>query len=130
MPLPRIDSCGYTDAEMHLRLNGWQRIGIVGSVLWVITAGLVSHNIGLRRAEYMSSSMYSACADVAGTRHDYDFSGCKSKAEKTYEDYLTRAWADALLVSFVPIPFAWLVAYMIVGVWRWVKRGFKTPSSR
>lgn len=113
---------------MRLRLNGWQRIGIVVSLLWVIIAGFAQNDSDLVRATKAYELTFRICNDVAAQHHQDDVSDCDKEAAKTYAVYLEHRLGDVLLVSFVPIPFAWLLAYMLVGLYHWVKRGFNTSA--
>jgi len=103
------------------------RLGIVASVLWAISAGVVAREADLRRAEGAMNFTYRLCSENAEPEHDYDFSKCQKESEKTYEVFLQHSWASAALVALVPLPLFWLLAYQLVGIWLWVRRGFIAP---
>jgi len=109
---------------MRVHLGGWQRLGIVASVLWAISAGVVAREADLRRAEGAMNFAYRVCSENADAEHDYDFSKCQKESEKTNEAFLQHSWASAALVVLAPLPLFWLLAYQLVGIWRWVRRGF------
>jgi hypothetical protein len=109
---------------MRVHLGGWQRTGIVASVLWVIVAGVAARDADLRRASNWYDLSYRTCTRNEPARSNYDFSDCERKATQTYDVFLEHSWADAALIAFGPIPLFWLLAYLVVGIWRWVKRGF------
>ena len=70
---------------------------------------------------------YRVCSENAEPEHDYDFSKCQKESEKTYEVFLQHSWASAAPVALVPLPLFWLLAYQLVGIWLWVRRGFIAP---
>jgi hypothetical protein len=43
------------------RLNGWQRIGIVASIVWVLAGGFWGNKIALEEAASRTSSELGAC---------------------------------------------------------------------
>lgn len=115
---------------MSLHLNGWQRVGIVASVLWVIGGSLAGRDADIRRASAMYSATYGICTQAEELRSNYDFSGCSKQASEAYEVQLKGSWEHVAVVSFGTVILAWPLAYMLIGIWRWVKRGFKTSSPR
>jgi hypothetical protein len=53
--------------------------------------------------------------------------GCTQQTRAQYETYAPD-WGRALSAALVPIPIAWLIAYGLVGLMRWIRRGF-IPST-
>jgi|SRR5271169_2928192 len=113
---------------MHSHLNGWQRVGILASVLWVIGGGIAVRNADLRSASSMYRLTDQICTEAEHKRPNYDLSICSKKADEAFETMLKGSWGNVALVSFLPLPLGWLMAYLVIGIWGWVKRGFKTPS--
>ena len=119
---------------MNLHLGGWQRIGIVASVLWAIGAGLVARSHDASEASYMYRTTYDICIDKARAQQQPTkgakplpreiVSGCHEQGWKSYQLALEGSWKWVLFIALVPIPIGWLLVYMVVGVWRWVRRGF------
>jgi hypothetical protein len=112
---------------MSLRLSGWQRIGIVASALWAIGAGLVTRLNDARGANLSYRVAYDTCREREKAQQHNDFSVCHEEGWKAYQLSLADSWEDVAIVALVPIPFGWLLAYIVVGVWRWVRRGFNVP---
>ena len=109
---------------MKFRLNGWQRIGIVVSVIWFVGfAGI----------------WFFGAAHNAETRHRYSMTRCNEDFEETNlrEKCLQEAAGSSELaielnreklwqiftIDFGLIVFGWLVAWIGVGIGRWIKRG-------
>jgi hypothetical protein len=116
-----------------LRLNGWQRIGVLLSVVWAIGAAfnemsseVRQHDDAVHAADEAVMPAFDRCEDERrknGTPND------------CIEVVLTPAaravpfpsrWGIAV-AAFAPLPFFWLIAYALVGLVRWIRRGF-TPS--
>ena len=89
---------------MRVHLGGWQRLGIVASVLWAISAGVVAREADLRRAEGAMNFAYRVCSENAEPEHDYDFSKCQKESEKTYEVFLQHSWASGAGCEAASLP--------------------------
>jgi hypothetical protein len=90
----------------EFRLNGWQRIGIVLSVLWAIVGAIW----GLK----IAAAPYDAC--MSNPALDWKY------CEVAYGSNLTPGYQIgwAVAVGLLPISLAWLLIYVI-----WTVRGFK-----
>ena len=112
---------------MRPHLGGWQRLGIVASVVWMIVAGIWQWESGLRLAEDMYISTYRPCTERLYQRTpNPDLTDCNKQAERIFAEERIQAGVSALFVSLGPIPFAWLFIYIAVKVWRWVRRGYSS----
>jgi hypothetical protein len=112
--------------KMRVRLNGWQRIGIILSVVWAVTGYLWEETSIMRRNLDMATLDEKLCLEYPQAyAADVD---CVDKFRKSY-DFLVKGTApitNAAIVGLVPIPFAWLTVYALIGLWRWIRRGFNT----
>jgi hypothetical protein len=89
-----------------MRLNGWQRIGIVASVIWAIGAPIY---LGL-------------CRDVPSN----DPQQCFQTASRHF-NAVTRYplfSANGAVAALVPVGLGWLFAYALVYLVRWIRAGF------
>lgn len=106
-----------------MRLNGWKRIGIIASVVWILGAGLYTHG-ALQESD--SKAAVAAALDC----ESYIPKGITSLAEcdKRAADYLAGThsgeWIGTAVVAFVPVPLGWGFVYLVLFLVRWVKRGF------
>jgi hypothetical protein len=112
-----------------MRLNGWQRIGIVASVCWVIGGGLWTMGRITDVATFPSKAELHRCMSdsqsdmkVCEARFDRDFNAAMNAAANHF-------WQTVAINTLVPIPIAWLIVYGLVGLVRWIKAGF-TPKLR
>jgi hypothetical protein len=92
------------------RLNGWQRLGIVLSALWVLVGGLWGR--------HLTVAPYFDCIKSAPNIDTMNF--C--------ERYLQDWGSTAMLIALVPIPIAWLLVYIVVWTVRWIRRGFQPAA--
>jgi hypothetical protein len=110
------------------RLNGWQRIGIVLSVLWAIGAWLYMEAAAFKAAQEAMTVISDMCIRNKTDRNDFDFKPCFDQAndirQTTFGDWSAWAWPVAL----VPIPIIWVLVYLLLSVVRWIRRGFQ-PST-
>jgi hypothetical protein len=89
-----------------MQVNGWKRIGIVVSVVWILGAGLYTHGTVQESDSKTAVATSLEC-------ESYIRKGITTLAEcdKRYTDYLadTRSgeWIEAALVAFVPVPLGW-----------------------
>ena len=100
---------------MTSRFNGWERIGIVLSVLWLVPAFIIERHIMYAPI----SENYSSCVLVA------THWACNEIRKNDY------AYADKLqpiifaFIAFVPMLALWLFGYVIARI----GRGFNQPTS-
>jgi hypothetical protein len=109
------------------RLNGWQRIGIVLSVVWVLGAGLYQRDVDLTNAAWHLDFTYSVCAETKTQHQNIDFKSCLGEADKNYALFVEGSWGNVVALVLVPVVLAWLLAYIIILVGRWVRSGFAKP---
>ena len=102
-----------------LRLNGWQRIGVVASVLWAIGGAYWGNNIRLHEGDWVLEN-YSACLHAPHS----DWAECEKKLDKDWPAAISGRGLYAAFVGLVPIPLGWLMVYGIVALARWIRTGF------
>jgi hypothetical protein len=111
---------------MRLHLGGWQRIGIVASVLWLMAAVVFGFFEANRWAEARFYQTIEKCSQERG-RDAY--LRCIDKMDEgggRKTGLVIEMLEYDAVISLVPIVFGWMLAYAGVGVWRWVRRGFNS----
>jgi hypothetical protein len=105
-----------------MRLNGWQRIGIVASVIWAIGAPIYLDDAAQQGATEAFIRYYDTCRDVPSN----DPNQCFQRAGRAY-DAVTRyrlLSANGAVAALVPVGLGWLLAYALVYLVRWIRGGF------
>ena len=92
------------------RLNGWQQVGIVLSALWVLIGNIWLHHVLLERDEAYRSCL----AAVKGRLFHCEV-----------PDQIER---DTLFFTYVLVPLAWLLVYIVVWTTRWIRRGLRAST--
>jgi hypothetical protein len=103
-----------------VRLNGWQRLGILASLAWVIAGPLFIVEHVEKSALKHFSRTYSYCMDANST----DSQKCLDQAERAYDAWFNPVaapgygrWAAR---AFVPVVFAWVLVFVLVYLVRWI----------
>jgi hypothetical protein len=105
-------------------MNGWQRIGLVLSVLWIVGAGLYQRSADMEKAGKMGGWAMEVCQKVQTSKGSSDFSRCSDEFTKMFNVFAEGSWGNVAFVALAPIPIAWLFVYLIVWLTRWIRRGF------
>jgi hypothetical protein len=122
-------------------MSGWQRIGIVISVIWLIAAPIYIMADQNRRA----SDIYGMCFETAYRRYGpagyepkpAEFTIAKQQCAETLEKLdmpPSKLW-DALMgqdkdsgdlraLIFRPLALFWIIGAAVISTFRWVRRGF------
>ncbi len=108
---------------MGLRLNGWQRIGVVVSVIWFVVGGFWGNSLGIHEGDWVVSS-YSFCLKHLVGPGMETSQQCADTFYREYPEAIKYHWWYALIVGLVPIPIGWGLIYGSIGLVRWVRRGF------
>jgi hypothetical protein len=103
-----------------MKLNGWKRIGVILSVVWI----LVAYRITFTRTLNEEIKLHAALSQYCEERH-HDSAECD---QILHTDSRPLAHEEAALVAFVPVPLAWGFIYLVLFLTRWVKRGFKQAA--
>ena len=104
-----------------MKINGWQRIGIVASLLWALGGGVYEGKRRLKFADDVYSNLMDSCLKGDSYRE------CIQQAGKTHEHMRAFNGHDVLqilTVSIVPVVAGWLLAYLSLMTFRWIRVGF------
>jgi hypothetical protein len=107
-----------------VKVNGWKRIGIIASVVWILGAGIYILTVVEDADIKTASGLTLSCEEAQNWRGSRE---CDERAT----DYLAQSSyherIDAAVVAFVPLPLGWGFAYLVLFLVRWIKRGFMRP---
>jgi len=113
------------------RINGWKRIGIIASVVWILCAWVETYGSVINSATSLISTVNISCdshlAGKIGAAWDAGLNACDKEARDSLDEAITEARLTATVVAFVPVPLGWGFVYLILFLIRWVKRGFVQP---
>jgi hypothetical protein len=116
-PVPKAN-----DVTMKMKLNGWKRIGIILSVVWI----LVAYGVTFTHAQNEDIRWHVTLAQNCEARHH----GSDPECDRIlYTDNRLQEHETAALVAFVPVPIAWGFVYVVLFLTQWVKRGFESKTS-
>lgn len=121
-----------TDHEpmRHRRLNGWQRIGIIASVIWIVVGGFyVRDSIIDESLMPMTWAMQdcerswhaNSTAPDAESRYDACIKTAEARPPSKSDE---RIMTETIMITFGLLALAWLLVYCLVWLARWIRRGF------
>jgi hypothetical protein len=114
-------------------MSGWQRIGVVISVLWLLGLSIYFVADAYKNSTKYADFLENVC--MAG-RHDSSPEGkraldeCFSNAIQAggteFRAEVAQTFKDVFLwiILLGPIILLWLVGWIVLGTVRWVRRGF------
>lgn len=132
-----------------MKLNGWQRIGVVVSVLWAIGAPIYERNSIVNHSYWFTSQSSEVCGRAAKRAkltaeilnpdvlaaleaESKEFRDCQERWLESAEEMRAvngTAALNLLAVALMPIVVGWLLAFFSIEIFRWVRAGFGTNSS-
>jgi hypothetical protein len=108
--------------KRNMQLNGWQRIGVVVSIIWGIGAAIYERKSQVDSVNDIWLARLSECLPVFSD-------GCFDLKSKQYAELLalnSSNVSDVLYLSLGPILVGWLTAYLATKIFIWVKAGFQS----
>ena len=103
-----------------MHVNGWQRVGVVLSVLWAIGAAIYIRSAQVQSADSLFKMEFSTCLNEQGSTIE----ACSNTVSLQHAMDITADWPDVAFFAFAPVIAGWLVAYIALKTFRWVKTGF------
>jgi hypothetical protein len=120
---------------MRINLNGWKLIGIVVSVVWFVGFFLIQWHSRVTGVLDLYTIELVACyqpRDATGFAEKHEEADlaqakCKDKARADHARNFDAAKAQIPLIAadFVTVVFGWLIAWNVIAVTRWIRRGFE-----
>jgi hypothetical protein len=109
---------------MMQRLGGWQRLGLIISVCWVVGSFIVLRFYTYRQGISSANAFVGLCTSAGKP-----FDQCWTEIDE-YRRIATEVyWPPLLIVSLGPLPLFWLLGWAIIRTTRWIRAGFVTFSN-
>ena len=108
-----------------MRLNGWQRLGGVFSIILAVGAAGYGRKRGMEGRKNDLSTSYANCLEneypnlLFPTLQD-----CFADRNKAHKNIIQPLWGDIAFYSLAPILAGWIVVYLAIRIFRWVRAGF------
>jgi hypothetical protein len=84
---------------------------------WAIGGGFWGNDLGLQQGDGAIGRLI-RCYETESIRSLH----CQPDFERDYSQAIQYRWYYVAIMALVPIPFAWLVVYGYIGLWRWKRR--------
>lgn len=105
------------------RLDLWQRLGVVLSILWIFGAGYWSRMIDIDQAREWKNLSYRKCLERFPDGVAPDRKACILEAEKVSDLFLASSWENIAIFIFGTLIAAWIAGYIVFRTTRWVLAG-------
>lgn len=109
---------------MLKRLNGVQRIGVVLSAIWVLIGFFYGRSMQIENAKSVMANHMRLCSSQASV----NLEKCLDESGSIWVDHIQIRGPQMLelaLIAFLPVVLGWLVGWVAVMIYRWVRAGFK-----
>lgn len=119
-----------------MRSSGWQRIGIVASVLWFFVGGFIGNKAALDEAGRLTGIQLDLCVAKNKGRlgeygpYDQVWTPCWQQHTPDFMRNAEGHWWVALTVALIPIPIGWLLGWLLISIGRWIRSGFDNRNSK
>lgn len=104
-----------------MKLNKWQRIGVVLSCLWMLYAAFDTRKGQMRYAQAGLDIASQLCTNGAGEIGD-----CLSRARFQFEEASALdglAIMEIATAMLFPVLVAWLLLWIVLKLYRWIMAG-------
>jgi hypothetical protein len=95
------------------------------SIIWAVGVGIYTHNADVKRAERFAKFAYKICTDGKKLKHDPDLSSCDTERTKHLAEWMAGSDGNVASAALIPIPFAWLAAFILLYTVRAQLIGFR-----
>ena len=114
-----------------MKMNGWQRLGIVISAVWLLIGTFAYfHEISNHPSwlKGLPQLAYQWVQDNEFTQKAHQNARLEGKDFSNNYIFLKPTFSASGLLSFIfaPIIVSWVVVYLLIFIIRWVKNGFNT----
>ena len=102
---------------MH-KLNMWQRLGLVLSIIWIGAGGFLQRSVDVSTADEASSVSLEACHMLADDEPtNYTPQACQTNADRIRRDDMAGSLVRVASLAFLPVLCGWILAYVLMWIW-------------
>lgn len=106
-----------------MKLNRWQRIGVVLSVVWALGAAYYERNSQIEIGQKWMELTSQNCHGSNALAKDIPKKDCSKEWDKNFQKHMIPRWENIAVVSLTPIPIGWGIVFLFIRIYRWVKAG-------
>jgi hypothetical protein len=111
-----------------MKLNRWQRIGVLASVIWALSAGIHRKRAVDDAAIRGSGIFMRLCLEDTPAPQTAN-GDCIEQTNYFIADVRHSATINAIEIAFLPLLLGWGVVYLAIFLYRRVKRSSTSPSA-
>ena len=82
-----------------MRLNPWQLLGIVLSIIWAVSAAIYQRGADIDKAERFAKSAYGVCANGIALTHKNDLTSCDHQKEVNLAAFMKGSWGNVAFLA-------------------------------
>ena len=102
-----------------MKLNRWQRIGIVISILWALAAAYHLRSTEMETGRHFLDLHYQACIEIERSTIEV----CTAEMHKSFDIWMKPNWGNISFIALAPIMLGWILVFIIIRIYRWIKAG-------
>lgn len=111
------------------KLKLWHRLGIVISLLWMVSSGLWQYNTDQQIADTLSFTTFQGCKDTPLPEPARGavsvVNQCATDMQSAHDSVMDGSWNRVADIAIFPILLGWPIAYLVLWVATWILAGRK-----
>lgn len=111
------------------QLGGWYQIGVIASLLWVVAGGLLV-DLVINHLKAPAYRHLSDCLASPSTQSEKTAMQCRINLFDDLDKAMKPHLRDTVVITGAGVVGGWLVAWVLVGIRRWIKAGFKPNDGK
>ena len=107
-----------------MKLNRKQKVGIVLSVLWIISFSIFQRVYELRKGQEYSQLMSVSSPSCIETSDSYSLSECSKQKDSDLKEFLKKESTISSITfgTLSTLMFFWIIGFLILKTYRWIMK--------